>query len=216
MRARVPAMSPGRGRAVHWDHDETRTDSRDGSRGGRRRPGRAPHGRTAADAAGCAVSAPLGTAALVAALVTTGLMAGLYYGFTVAVMPGLARAGDHVFVRAMRQINRAIRNIWFAITFAGSAVFAGAAAVFHLGGPALPWILAALVLYVATLVVTFAVNVPLNDALDGAPDGGGEGEAAAARAAFEARWVRWHTGRTLACLLALGCLAVAALLRGGA
>jgi Predicted integral membrane protein len=161
---------------------------------------------------------PLGAAALVAALVTTGLMAGLYYAFTISVMPGLARAGDRAFVGVMRQINRAIRNGWFAIAFGGSAVLTALAAVLHLGDPAaLPWILAALALYASTLVVTFRVNVPLNDALDAAgdPEARDPREAAAVRAAFEARWVRWNTCRTLACLLAFTCLAVAVLLRGG-
>jgi len=161
----------------------------------------------------------LGPVTLVAALLTTGLMAGLYYAFTISVLPGLARAGDLAFVGAMRQINRAILNGWFAIAFGGSALLTALAAGLHLGDPAaLPWILAALVLYVSTLVVTFRVNVPLNDALDAAgdPEGRDPREVAAVRAAFEARWVRWNTYRTLACLLALGCLAVAALLRGGA
>lgn len=162
------------------------------------------------------MTAPFGAVTLVAALITTGLMAGLYYGFTIAVMPGLARGGDLVFVRAMREINRAILNGWFAIAFAGPAVLTALAAVLHLGGPALPWILAALILYVATLAVTFGVNVPLNNALDVAGDPvtvRDPARIAAARAAFEARWVRWNTYRTVACVLALGCLAVALLLR---
>ena len=98
---------------------------------------------------------------------------------------------------AARQINRAILNGWFAIGFGGSAALAAIAAVLHLGDPSLPWIIAALVLYVSTLVVTFSVNVPLNNALDASGGPAGSRDAAAVRAAFESRWVRWNTVRTL-------------------
>jgi uncharacterized membrane protein len=107
-------------------------------------------------------------AALVVATVTMGLMAGLFYAFSIAVMPGLARSGDRAFVEAMQRINVAILNGWFALGFAGALLFTALAAVLHLGPdgrPALPWIAAALVLYGAALVITFRVNVPLNDAL---------------------------------------------------
>jgi uncharacterized membrane protein len=156
----------------------------------------------------------LAVASLLAATITVGLMAGLYYAFTISVMPGLARAGDEVFVAAMWQINRAILNGWFAIGFGGSAVLAAIAAVLHLGDPSLPWIIAALVLYVSTLVITFSVNVPLNNALDASGDPARSPDVPAVRAAFEARWVRWNTVRTLVCVLALGCLAWALLVRG--
>lgn len=159
----------------------------------------------------------LGAAALLAALLATGLMAGLYFAFTVAVMPGLARTGDLAFTDAMHRINEAIRNGWFAAAFAGAAPLTALAAVPHLGGPALPWIAAAFLLYAATLVITFGVNVPLNDALDAAVAApavrADPARLAAARAAFEARWVRWHTRRTLAGVAAFACLAVALLVR---
>jgi uncharacterized membrane protein len=152
------------------------------------------------------MSEPLAAASLTAAVITVGLMAGLYYAFTISVMPGLAQAGDQVFVAAMRQINRAILNGWFAIGFGGSAVLAAIAALLHRGDPALPWIVAALLLYVSTRVITVSVNVPLNNALDAS----GGLDPAAVRAAFEDRWVRWNTVRTVVCAAAFGCLAWAA------
>ena len=47
---------------------------------------------------------------LVADLVTTGLMAGVYLAFSIAVMPGLARSEDRTYVEAMRGMNVAILN----------------------------------------------------------------------------------------------------------
>lgn len=164
------------------------------------------------------MTAVLGAAALVGALIATGVMAGLYAAFAIAVMPGLARIGDLAFADAMHQINRAIRNGWFAAAFAGAAVLTGLAAVPHAGSPALPWIATAFLLYGATLVITFGGNVPLNDALDAAVADPAirtdPARAAAARAAFEARWVRRHAWRTLLCLAAFACLAIALLVRG--
>ena len=65
---------------------------------------------------------------LVATLVTTGLMAGVYAAFSIAVMPGLARTDDRTYVHAMRGTNIAILNGWFAIIFGGPLLFGAVAA----------------------------------------------------------------------------------------
>jgi uncharacterized membrane protein len=147
-------------------------------------------------------------AVLVAATLATGLMAGLFYAFAVAVMPGLARTGDRAFVEAMQRINVAILNPWFLTLFTGAALLSAAAGALHLGRPALPWIAAGLVLYVIGLVITGVVNVPLNNALLAA----GDRDPGAARAAFEAAWVRWHLIRTAALALSFASLAWALVL----
>jgi uncharacterized membrane protein len=153
-----------------------------------------------------------GTAALVAATITNGLMAGLFAAYSYAVMPGLGRTGDRTFVEAMQQTNAAILNGWFGACFAGSAVFAAAAVLLHLGRPGLPWIVAGLVLYVAVLVITFRVNVPLNDRL--AAVGNPAADAAVARAAFEDVWVRWNLVRAVCSTAAFGCLVGALATKG--
>ncbi|REK90299.1 DUF1772 domain-containing protein [Streptomyces inhibens] len=111
-------------------------------------------------------------------------MAGLFAAFAYAVMPGLGRSGDRTFVQAMQNINRAIINGWFLLPFLLPIPLLILATVLAWNGPgrvALPWILAALVLYMAGFFVTSGVNVPLNNALDkaetseGATDGSGDG-----------------------------------------
>lgn len=152
------------------------------------------------------------TVSLVLSLLATGLAAGLFYAYSMSVMPGLARVGDRAFVEAMNSINRAILNGWFAIAFGGAFVFTAVAALLHLDAghrATLLWIVAALVLYVAQLVVTFTVNVPLNNEL-GAVDLD-TGDLAAARGRFEAAWVRWNVVRTLLVTGAFGALIGAAL-----
>ncbi|GLW09197.1 hypothetical protein Misp01_43260 [Microtetraspora sp. NBRC 13810] len=147
--------------------------------------------------------------ALWLAMVTMGLMAGLFYGFSIAVMPGLARADDHTFVQAMQRINESIENPVFFAAFFGAFVFTGAAAVAARRAgtrSAARWIAAALALYTVALLVTIGVNVPLNDELARAGDTG----LAAARAGFEDVWVAANAARALACTLAVACLARAA------
>src|SRR3954470_12537534 len=125
------------------------------------------------------------------ATVTTGLLAGLYYSFAVAVMPGLGRTDDAVYVTAMNEINKAIVNPVFMISFLGAPVSTVAAAVMlRRSGSKLTnrWVLAAAVLNVLALVTTSVINVPLNDALLKDKDLG----------AFETTWLAWNVVRTVA------------------
>jgi uncharacterized membrane protein len=151
------------------------------------------------------------TLVLIAATLATGLIAGLMYAFSIAMMPGLARTDDRTYVGVMQQLNKAILNGWFALSFGGAPLLTAAATVLHLGGgqgEVLPWAAASFALCVAMLVITFGINVPLNKGLDASGDpAAANADPAAVRARFEARWLRWNHIRTLACIAALGCLA---------
>jgi uncharacterized membrane protein len=145
---------------------------------------------------------------LVAATVTSGLLAGLFYAYSVSVMRGLARTADRTFVESMRQINVAILNGWFALGFVGAPLATTLALVVHLDGddPAtVAWIALALVSAFITLAVTLTVNVPLNDELASVE----EGDAGVARGRFEGRWVRWNLARTISSAAAFGFLILA-------
>lgn len=144
--------------------------------------------------------------------VLTGLFAGLFLAFSMAVMPGLARTGDRAMVEAMQGINTAILNPLFALVFVGAPVAAlGSVALFLAAGAhtSAVWAGAALVLLAATVVVTFAVNVPRNNALDRAGAPPRIPDPAAVRADFEPVWVRWNHLRSLASVAALVCAVVA-------
>lgn len=133
--------------------------------------------------------------AVVAALLL-GLSAGLFFAFSVAVMPGFRAIGDAAFTAAMNAINRAILNPLFLLVYIGALLLVVAAAIVAFAGGSLPaaWLLtgAALVYLVGVLGVTGAVNIPLNNALAADSD----------RAAFESRWVRFNNLRTLAGVVA--------------
>ncbi|MEC3976795.1 anthrone oxygenase family protein [Amycolatopsis sp. H20-H5] len=155
----------------------------------------------------------LAIVALVAATIAAGLIAGLFYAYACSVMPGLALADDRSFVVAMREINVAILNGWFALTFAGAPVLAVVAGLLHLRGSALPWIVTGFVCLVVMLVITMAVNVPLNNALEAGRD---SADFAALRGRFESSWVRWNLVRALVCTLGFGSQGWALVVRGRA
>src|SRR5919106_4952392 len=106
--------------------------------------------------------------ALLAATLVMGLMAGVFGLYSHTIMPGLEKTDDRTFVGAFQEIDRAIMNPWFMASFMGALILTAVAAALHLREDersVLPWIVAALVLYVVVFVVTIAVNVPLNDEL---------------------------------------------------
>jgi uncharacterized membrane protein len=156
-------------------------------------------------------------ATLLAATVTTGLSAGLFYTFSCSILPGLARTDDRTFISAMQEINVAILNGWFALAFFGAVVFTALTGALHLardGHRPLPWIAAALVLYVAALVVTGRASLPLNDRLAAAGPVDRIADLAVVRARFEATWVRWNVARAALSTAAFGCLCWALVLHG--
>lgn len=148
--------------------------------------------------------------ALLAAALTTGLSAGLFYAYFFSVMPGLGATDDRTFVGAMQSINIKILNGWFVVAFLGPLVFTVLAGALHVDSrwrSVLPWIVAALVLYLLTLLITFGANVPLNNALAAAGEPDGIADLAAVRQRFEDGWVRWNVARTVTSIAAFGCLA---------
>jgi uncharacterized membrane protein len=148
-------------------------------------------------------------ATLFAATLGAGLYAGLFYTFSVPVMPGLGQVDDHTFVRAVQQINLAVENGWFMTVFLGTPVLAALAAVQRLRPGhrrALPWIAAGFALAATAQIITFVVHLPLNAMIDTAGDPDQITDIAGLRAGFEATWVRWNVARTAAAAAAFACL----------
>ena len=153
---------------------------------------------------------------MVLAILAAGLLAGLIYAFSVSVMPGLAGTDDRTLVHAMQQINLAIINPWFFLSFFGTPLLIALAWVLHLGrgrSSALIFISLAFLAALATLVITMALNVPLNNALDAAGrDPDRITDLSTVRESFEGAWVRWNNIRTLTSTAALGFLVCALML----
>jgi uncharacterized membrane protein len=156
-----------------------------------------------ADAGGRSPTDRTATLLVVATTVATGLLAGLFYGYACSVMPGLARADDRTLVDGMQQINEAILNPIFFLTFMGAPALNLAAWLVlrrsrQRDDEVLRWILIGLALSVLGFVVTMALNVPLNDDLAAAGDPSRIADVAAVRHDFLGPWVLWNIVRTLA------------------
>ncbi|MCZ4124428.1 anthrone oxygenase family protein [Streptomyces sp. H39-S7] len=152
-----------------------------------------------------------------AATVATALMAGVFFSFDVAVIPGLRRGDDRTFIGAMQNINVAIENPVFFLAFFGALVLTGVAAFQQrrLGRRAVSgWVLASFALYVVALLVTMGGNIPLNDELAKAGDPARIADPAAVRDTFENTWIALNIVRTTACTVAVGCLSRALSLHG--
>jgi uncharacterized membrane protein len=148
-----------------------------------------------------------GQIVLVLATVATGLGAGLFYGFSCAVMPALHHSDDATRVQTMQRINVSILNPVFALSFAGAPLLTAVSLVADAVGGNWPRVLGeavGLILFGSALVITFQINIPLNNALDRADPA----DLASAWRAFEQRWVRWNNMRTLGTAGSLAALAI--------
>lgn len=126
----------------------------------------------------------MGTTTLIAAA-ASGLMAGLFFAFSVAVMPGLADLPASTAREAMRRINVRIQNPLFLLVFLGNAVLCGIE-VFQ------GRIAGGLLYVVGCVLLTMVVNVPMNNRLEQTDD--------AYWPQYLRTWTIWNHVRAVACL----------------
>jgi uncharacterized membrane protein len=151
---------------------------------------------------------------LAAGTLVTGLMAGLFFSFSVAIIPGLTRLPDAGYLQSFQSINAAILNPVFLICFMAPLILLPAATWMQYkqdSSAAWTWALAGAILYIVTVFgVTIAGNVPLNDAMAKADLANASAQQLAVhRAAFEPSWNKLHTIRTVANILSFACLIIA-------
>lgn len=135
----------------------------------------------------------------------TGLMAGLFYSWSISVTPGIGRLGDREYLASFQAMNRAIVNPIFLLCFLGAAVLLPIC-TFTLRSTSSFWFLVgATVFYVGGVIaVTFAANIPLNNALDRFNiDAASADQMAAFRAQFENKWNTLNHIRSVANSIAL-------------
>lgn len=150
------------------------------------------------------------------AAVVMGLMAGLFFTFSVAIMPGLSAAADETLVDAMQHINRSIENPVFLAAYLGTPVLALWALLDERrrgSREAVRWIAAGFGLYAVAFLVTGALSIPLNDTLDAAGDPAGIADIAQVREDYLGPWLIWNAVRTVAVTAGTACLVRAIFLR---
>lgn len=124
--------------------------------------------------------------------VTTGLIAGLFFFCSVALMPALGRIPAPAGIAAMQAVNMVIVRALFLVVFIGAAVATGVLAVLA----ADPLRLAAAACYLVGVIgVTAVANVPLNNALAGVAANSAEGERLWRH--YLSRWSAWNHVRTV-------------------
>lgn len=138
-----------------------------------------------------------------AAAIGSGMMAGVFFVFSVAVMQALARLPANEGIAAMQAINLTIVNPLFLVVFIGTAlasaalivaVFAGWIATSH-------YVLAGALAYLlGALVVTIVCNIPRNNALAALDPR--EQSSHALWQQYLREWTVWNHVRTLASIAA--------------
>ncbi|MEU0940685.1 anthrone oxygenase family protein [Embleya sp. NPDC005971] len=154
---------------------------------------------------------PTRTAAVLlgATLLTTGLVAGVYFCFAVAIMPGLGHVDDRTFIDVLQQVNKRIENPVFFACFFGAPIL-GVISIVQtrkLGHTeANRWIIAGVALAFVGMLITIGGNIPLNNKLRDAGDPAKIADPAKLRDDVENAWIAWNTARTLAATAALATL----------
>lgn len=149
------------------------------------------------------------------AALSAGVMAGVYFAFSVFVMRALAELELPGGMLAMRSVNRVIMRSAFLPLFLVSSVACLvllAIALLRAGEPgAWPMAAGGAVYLVGMLLVTMRGNVPLNNALEAADPATPEGAAVWDR--FLRPWTVWNHIRTAACLVSLALFIAAIAMR---
>ncbi|MEM7069891.1 MAG: anthrone oxygenase family protein [Pseudomonadota bacterium] len=134
-----------------------------------------------------------------------GLMAGVYFGFSVFVMHSLDRLGAVQAADAMNSINRDILKSWFMPVFFGSTLLYAALSGIAIFNSDLPgrWLLVAIgLLYVSGMFLCTAIfNVPLNNRLAESTDD--ENTKSQTWTHYYLYWTRWNHLRSVCSLVTM-------------
>lgn len=148
------------------------------------------------------------TLLLTVATVFAGLMAGLFYAWSISVTSGLVQVSNHHYLAAFQQMNRAILNPVFFVPFFGQAIILPILTYQVYRSPSadgFQYLLAATLLYwLGCMAVTMFGNVPLNNTLEVLQiDLMLTEQRADFRSKFEQKWNQLNWIRTICTLLSL-------------
>ena len=135
-----------------------------------------------------------------AATLGSGIVAGIFYGFSSFIMKALGKLPPHEGIAAMRSINIVVINPVFFLAFFGTALLSlilGIYALMQWGTAVAALLLAGALFYlVGCIFVTVAFNVPLNNRLAKVEPASAEG--AELWRHYLVAWTRWNTVQTVA------------------
>ena len=151
------------------------------------------------------------TAVIFIDLIMAGILAGLFLTYSFTVMPALATVDDRTFVAAFQGLERMFDTFeyginWPILGFVGVPVITVVAIIQNRSRTLVWWLVAALILSIATIWISFTFHIPLNNALTGAGDPAVI-DVAQVRADFqETSWHAWNHVRSATTLGAFRCL----------
>ncbi len=162
----------------------------------------------------------MNTIILIITTLSSGLMAGLFYAWSISVTPGLAKVGDENYLLAFQSMNRAILNPAFFIFFMGLAILLPLLSYLYYQTPmgAQFWyIISATILYiVGIMAVTLFGNVPMNNTLEVLQiESMNQEQMASFRLGFESKWNKLNMIRTICSSSAFVSLIIACLQDSG-
>ena len=146
-----------------------------------------------------------------ATAIGAGLMAGLFYMFSIFIMRALDRLPPSEGIAAMQSINKTIITPLFMLVFMGVTLASVALiglAVFKVDGPAKIWLIVGSVSYlVLVFMLTGGYHVPRNDKLDTFnPE---SAEAARFWADYVKEWTMWNHVRAIGSITTLASMIMA-------
>jgi uncharacterized membrane protein len=156
----------------------------------------------------------MNTIILIITTLFSGLMAGLFYAWSISVTPGLAKINDISYLQAFQSMNRAILNPLFFVFFFGLVLLLPLLSYLSFQtsiGNQFWYVLAATILYfIGIMGVTIGGNIPLNNALEAlqiesmTPE-----QMDVFRKGFESKWNRLNHIRTISSILTFLLLVIA-------
>ncbi|MCG8608022.1 DUF1772 domain-containing protein [bacterium] len=143
----------------------------------------------------------MNTIILILTTLSSGLMAGLFYAWSISVTPGLKRVGDENYLQAFQSMNRAILNPAFFIFFMGLVILLPLLCYLYYQSSVATqfwYILSATFFYMGgVMAVTVFGNVPMNNALEVLKIESMTSEQMASfRLGFESKWNNLNMIRT--------------------
>ncbi len=147
----------------------------------------------------------------------SGLVAGVYYCFNVAIVPALNSIAGTQHIAAMQAINNKIKNPIFFLSFFGPALLLPLTAFLYRNRVQFYLLIAAAALHIiGSIGITIVGNIPLNERLDKLDTRIiSESEAEQIRRAFQGAgspWMRFHAVRAICAVIATGLIFVACLI----
>lgn len=150
------------------------------------------------------------TLSLIITALLCGLTAGLVFGFSVVIMPGIKNLNDGEFIRSFQKIDAIIQNSQplFMLVWVGSVLSAIASLILGVqiltGIELVLLITASTIYFLGVQLPTATINVPLNNTLQKVQtEVLNDDELESARNAFEDRWNLWNSIRTVFAIISV-------------